>query len=71
MQDQAPKYVSPPGTWRAKLGLRIASVVCLIIIAGVGGSLATTPRVYDMTWIMGIAFAPAVRLCPFLHLEFG
>jgi hypothetical protein len=59
MQNQPPKYVSPAGTWKTKLGLRAASVLCLIIIAGVGGSLAATPRV-EMMAIMLLVLVPAV-----------
>lgn len=54
-----PKYVSPPGTWKTKLGLRATSAFFLVLIAAIGGSLATTPRV-DFAVMMGIAFAPAV-----------
>ncbi|KAK4152168.1 hypothetical protein C8A00DRAFT_44719 [Chaetomidium leptoderma] len=46
MQTQPPKYVSPPGTWKTKLALRAASLVCVVVIAGLGGSLATTSRVH-------------------------
>ncbi|KAK3305273.1 uncharacterized protein B0T15DRAFT_531800 [Chaetomium strumarium] len=59
MQNQPPKYVSPPGTWRTKLALRAASVLFLIIIAGVGGSLAATPRV-EMTAVMLLVLVPAL-----------
>ncbi|KAK4235108.1 hypothetical protein C8A03DRAFT_18098 [Achaetomium macrosporum] len=59
MQNRPPKYVSPPGTWRTKLALRAASVLFLIIIAGVGGSLSATPRV-EMMAIMLLILVPAL-----------
>ncbi|KAK4043902.1 hypothetical protein C8A01DRAFT_12614 [Parachaetomium inaequale] len=59
MQTQPPKYVSPPGTWKTKLGLRASSIVFVIILAGLGGSLAANPRLSSTAWMM-VALAPAV-----------
>ncbi|KAG7286270.1 hypothetical protein NEMBOFW57_008578 [Staphylotrichum longicolle] len=61
MQEQPPKYVSPPGTWKTKLALRLASLVFLVIIAGIGGSLAATPRV-EVLSIMVLALVPALAI---------
>ncbi|KAL2139465.1 hypothetical protein VTI28DRAFT_5132 [Corynascus sepedonium] len=58
MQTQPPKYVSPPTTWRTKLGLRVASMVFLVILCGLGGSLATDSRV-DGDTLMIVVLAPA------------
>ncbi|KAK4223253.1 hypothetical protein QBC38DRAFT_373524 [Podospora fimiseda] len=35
-----PKYVSSPSAWRSKLVMRAWAILCCIIIAGVGGSIA-------------------------------
>ncbi|KAK4099347.1 hypothetical protein N658DRAFT_517426 [Parathielavia hyrcaniae] len=59
MEGQPPKYVSPPGTWKTKLGLRAASILFIIVLAGIGGSLATTPRV-DTVMIIAVVLAPAI-----------
>jgi hypothetical protein len=59
MDGQPPKYVSPPGTWKTKLSLRAASIVFIVVLAGLGGSLATTPRVDTMVLMM-VVLAPAV-----------
>ncbi|KAK3897001.1 hypothetical protein C8A05DRAFT_39446, partial [Staphylotrichum tortipilum] len=61
MQDQPPKYVSPPGTWRTKVGLRAASLLFIIILAGLCGALATTPRL-EGSWslILVLLFVPAI-----------
>lgn len=59
METQPPKYVSPPGTWKTKLALRAASLVCVIVLAGLGGSLATTPRV-EMGTVVLVLLVPAV-----------
>lgn len=64
MDKLPPKYVSPPWRWKTKLGLRAASALFLLVLAGIGGSLATTPRI-DFAVTMAIAFTPAVssHLC--------
>jgi hypothetical protein len=59
MEGQPPKYVSPPGTWKTKLGLRAASILFIIVLAGIGGALAATPRV-DTMMLMMVVLVPAV-----------
>ncbi|KAH6842464.1 hypothetical protein B0I37DRAFT_314340 [Chaetomium sp. MPI-CAGE-AT-0009] len=59
MENQPPKYVSPPGTWRTKLGLRAVSVLCVTILAGVGGSLAANERI-DAGSLLMVILAPAM-----------
>jgi hypothetical protein len=61
MQEQPPKYVSSTRMWRSKVGLRLGSLVCLVVIAGLGGSLVTG-RSSSFTWsTMFYVFTPAVR----------
>jgi hypothetical protein len=59
MDGQPPKYVSPPGTWKTKLSLRAASIICLVVLGGLGGSLAAMPRV-DTMMLMVVVLVPAV-----------
>ena len=59
MDGQPPKYVSPPGTWKTKLSLRAASIIFIVVLAGLGGSLAVTPRVTALV-IMMVVLVPAV-----------
>ncbi|KAK3295092.1 uncharacterized protein B0H64DRAFT_418736 [Chaetomium fimeti] len=59
MENQPPKYVSPPGTWKTKLGLRAGSVLCVIILAGIGGSLAANERIDGGSLLM-VVLAPAL-----------
>ncbi|EAQ84567.1 predicted protein [Chaetomium globosum CBS 148.51] len=59
MENLPPKYVSPPGTWRTKLGLRAGSVLCVIILAGLSGSLAANPRIEAGALLM-VVLAPAI-----------
>jgi hypothetical protein len=66
--QKPPKYVSPPGTWKTKTGLRAASLLCLVIVAGIGGSLAGTPRVWFDAVMVIVLLAP-VRILTFLARE--
>ncbi|KAL2186966.1 hypothetical protein L209DRAFT_752783 [Thermothelomyces heterothallicus CBS 203.75] len=58
MQTQPPKYVSPPGTWKTKLGIRAASIVFLIVLSGLAGSLAADSRL-DGTTLLIVVLGPA------------
>ncbi|KAL2162468.1 hypothetical protein VTH06DRAFT_7381 [Thermothelomyces fergusii] len=58
MQTQPPKYVSPPGTWKTKLALRAASIVFLIILCALAGSLAADSRLDGATLLI-VILAPA------------
>ncbi|KAK4133963.1 hypothetical protein BT67DRAFT_434565 [Trichocladium antarcticum] len=62
---QPPHYISPSGTWRTKLCLRIASMVFLVLVAGLGGSIVSSSRV-DV-WYIRIL----VLLVPALVVTFG
>jgi hypothetical protein len=41
-----PKYVSPRWAWITKLVLRVASVVGLVVLAGLAGSMMSNPRIH-------------------------
>lgn len=58
MENLPPKYVSPPGTWRTKAGLRAASLAWNIVLLGLVISLATTARVN--TYLPLLVVLPAV-----------
>ena len=64
-----PKYVSPKGMWTSKLVLRATSVVFTIIVAALGGSIASNPKLdeYD---VMLIIMLPGVCRQPFMFAEF-
>ncbi len=57
-----PKYVSPRWAWITKLVLRVASVVCLIVVAGLFGSLMSNPRI-DTRPVFFTLMLPIVRRC--------
>ncbi|KAK4126798.1 hypothetical protein N657DRAFT_677529 [Parathielavia appendiculata] len=61
MEDKPPEYVSPPETWKSKTALRAASLVFLVVIAGIGGSLSTMPRL-DIAWLILIMVVPGLAV---------
>ncbi|KAL2129891.1 hypothetical protein VTI74DRAFT_7166 [Chaetomium olivicolor] len=61
MENLPPKYVSPPGTWKTKAGLRGSSLVCLVVVAGLLGSLATNDRL-SVTLTVVVLVPPLVAV---------
>ncbi|KAL2265073.1 hypothetical protein VTJ83DRAFT_7583 [Remersonia thermophila] len=62
MQGIAPQYVWPPRKWERKLGLRLASVLSLIIAAGLVGSLGANKRVRHYDGLGLVALSPGIGL---------
>ncbi|KAL2116116.1 hypothetical protein VTJ04DRAFT_10371 [Mycothermus thermophilus] len=55
-----PEYTSPPRHWKAKLGLRAASILFMAIAGAIGGSLAVKPRVRHMDGLVPAALCPGI-----------
>ncbi|KAL1836115.1 hypothetical protein VTJ49DRAFT_5560 [Mycothermus thermophilus] len=62
MEGIPPKYTSPPRDWKSKFGLRLASILFLIIVGGLAGSLAANDRVEWMFEFTIAALCPAIGL---------